>query len=346
MTEERKTQEEPRQPLGILACLAAGFEIVARHPLAMTIPLLLDLFLWLGPRLSLAPLFLAVERFFRGAFWTENIATLPDAQQTSLLLTQMLNELAARFNLFSALIPAPLLGVPTLMASQMTVERPLGPRPELEVASLFTALVWVMVLPAVGLGLSALYLRIVGRRVIDETEVPFAGPQTFFVLWGQFILLALIVLIVVAILSMIGLSFAALVGLLSAGLAFFVMMLIFSMIMFLVFHLVFAVPGMVQLQRSPFRAIQESILLTRGDFLNVTFLILLILVISRGFNVVWELPDPATWANLIGIAGHAFVSTALTATLFVFYQDRLNFLPTAQQTRVVKEVPAHTLVGD
>ncbi len=346
MTEERKTKEEPRQPLGILACLAAGFEITARHPMTLTVPLLLDVFLWLGPRLSLSPLFLATERFFRQMFWTEGMAGLPEVQQTSLLLTQMFNDLAARFNLFSALIPAPLLGVPTLMASRMTLDRPLGPRAEMVVASVLIAMFLGIVLPLLGMGLSALYLRSVGRRVMDEMETPLSGPQTFLVLWGQFILLALIALAIVATMSMVGLSFAALIYLLSAGLAFFVVTLLFSLIMFAVFHLVFAIPGMVQLKHSPFPAIRESILLIRGDFANVTFLVLLILIISRGFNVVWALPDPATWANLIGIAGHAFVSTALTATLFVFYQDRLNFLPAPQPTPVVKEVPVHPLIGD
>ncbi|HQE91809.1 MAG TPA: hypothetical protein PLH19_03890 [Anaerolineae bacterium] len=340
MIEEQKSKGEPRPPLGILACLAAGFEITARHPTTLAVPLLLDVFLWLGPRLSLSPLFVAMERLFRQLFLTENLAALPDAQQTSLLLSQTLNDLAARYNLFSMLTPAPLLGVPALMTSRMTVERPLGPRQEMVIASVLVALLVGVVLPVVGMGLSALYLRSIGRRVIDETEVPLVGSPTFLALWGKFMLFALIVGIIVAMLSMIGLSLAALVGLLSTGLALLVLMSVFSLAMFTVFHLVFAIPGIVQLQHSLFRAIRESILLTRGDFVNVTFLILLMLIISRGFNVVWTLPDPATWANLIGIAGHAFVSTALTATLFVFYQDRLNFLPPTPQTAVVKEAPA------
>ena len=116
--------------------------------------------------------------------------------------------------------------------------------------------------------------------------------------------------------------------------------------MFVAFHLIFAIPGMVQLRRSPLHAIQESILLTRVDFVSISMLVLLILVISKGFNVVWTLPDPATWSNLIGIAGHAFVSTALTATLFVFYQDRLNFLPKMEKAVVPQEIPAHSLLGD
>lgn len=345
MTEERKTQEEPRQPMGVLACLAAGFEIVARHPSIMIMPLLLDLFLWLGPRLSLAPIFMTLERFFT-TFWTTGVSTMPEAQQMALLLTQTFNELAARYNLFAVLSPAPLLGAPTLMAEQMTLERPMGVRPEIVVASPLVVFGWIVLLIVVGFGINALYLRVVGRQVIAEMESPLPGPQSFWLLWGRLITLALILLSILGMLLFAGLSLAALISLLSTGLAFFVLTVWFALVAFVVFHLICVIPGMVQLCRSPLQALQESVLLTRVDFFNISLLVLLILVISRGFNVVWALPDPATWTNLIGIAGHSFVSTALITTLFVFYQDRLNFLPTMEKARVPQEIPAHSLMGD
>jgi hypothetical protein len=165
-------------------------------------------------------------------------------------------------------------------------------------------------------------------------------------LWGHFITLASIMLIVLGSLSFAGSLFAFFVGLISSGLFYFATTLLFALLMFVVFHLIFAIPGMVQLRRSPLHAIWESFLLTRVDFVRISWLVLLILVISRGFNVVWTLPDPATWSNLIGIAGHAFVSTALIATLFVYYQERLVLLPKEQKARAPQEVPAHSLMGD
>jgi hypothetical protein len=198
----------------------------------------------------------------------------------------------------------------------------------------------------VGLGISALYLRTIGRQVITEMEMELPGPQSFLKLWGHFIMLVLIMLIVLGTLSFTGSIFTFLVGLINPGLFYFATTLLFAFLMFVVFHLIFAIPGMVQLRRSPLHAIQESILLTRVDFVGTSMLVLLILVISRGFNVVWTLPDPATWANLIGIAGHAFVSTALTATLFVYYQERLGLLPAEQKARAPQEIPAHSLMGD
>jgi hypothetical protein len=346
VTEERKTREEPREPMGILACLAAGFDIVARRPAMVMIPLLLDLFLWLGPRLSLAPIFTTLEQFYRTWFRGAGAPALPEAEQVSLLLTQMFTVGATRYNLFAVLSPAPLLGTPTVMAAQLTVERPMGLRPEIVIASPFVVFGWIVLLTVLGLGISALYLRVIGHQVIAETESALPGPQLLLPLWGRLIALTLILLFVLGVLLLAGFSFVALIGLLSQGLAFFVVTFLFALIMFVVFHLIFAIPGMVQLRRSTLHAIQESILLTRVDFIGVSMLVLLILVISRGFNVVWTLPDPATWYNLVGIGGHAFVSTALTTTLFVFYQDRLNFLPKMEKARAPQEIPAPSLMGD
>jgi hypothetical protein len=345
VTEERKTQEEPRQPMGVLGCLAAGFEIVARRPSLIILPLLLDLFLWLGPRLSLAPIFTELDQFYKNLPPAEGQLALLN-EQLMLLSPQMSSIGATRYNLFAALSPAPLLGVPTAISVQLTLERPMGVRPEIVIASPFVAFGWIVLLTVVGLGISALYLRVVGRQVITETEKELPDPQSFLTLWRHFIALVLIVLFILGPLSLAGSIFAFLVALISPGLFFFAMLSLFALLMFVVFHLIFAIPGMVQLRRSPLHAIQESILLTRVDFVGVSLLVLLILVISRGFNVVWTLPDPATWSNLIGIAGHAFVSTALIATLFVYYQERLGLLPAEQKALVPQERPAHSLMGD
>lgn len=345
MTEERKTQEEPRQPMGVLGCLAAGFEIVARRPALIITPLLLDLFLWLGPRLSLAPIFMALDQFYKALPPTEGTLTQLN-EQTMLVLPQLFNIGATRYNLFAALSPAPLFGTPTVMSTQLTLDRPMGIRPEIVVSSPFAVLGWIVLLLLVGLAISALYLRTVARQVLTETEMELPGPPSFLKLWGHFIVLALMVLIILGTLSFAGSIFTFLIGLISSGLFYFASTLLFALLMFVVFHLIFAIPGMVQLRRSPLHAIQESILLTRVDFVRISLLALLILVISRGFNVVWTMPDPATWSNLIGIAGHAFVSTALTATLFIYYQERLSLLPKAQKARTPQERPAHSLIGD
>jgi hypothetical protein len=93
---------------------------------------------------------------------------------------------------------------------------------------------------------------------------------------------------------------------------------------------------------------KESLLLTRVDFVNVVFLLGLILVISRGLNVVWTLPAPDSWTTFVGLGGHAFVSTALTAGLFIFYQERLRYLEAMKQifaAQKARETPVPSVLG-
>jgi hypothetical protein len=47
------------------------------------------------------------------------------------------------------------------------------------------------------------------------------------------------------------------------------------------------------------------------------------------------------------LAGHAFVSTALTAAVFVFYQERLGFLKILKKLRAAEtqEATAQPLAG-
>jgi hypothetical protein len=325
--------------MGALACLTTGFDVVARNPYLILIPFFMDLFLWLGPRLSLAPIFKAVENLVTDLM----ISGIPDADisEAFALTVQVLNELSAGYNLFSILHPAPLLGVPSLMINQLTVERPFGIRPDVSISSVFLVLPMGVLLVIVGLALTAFYLNWVGSRVIAETESPLTGPRSVWNLWGQFILLSLVLLLALSVFGMIIMFFSSFLGLFSMPLAWLSIILASSIVLFIAVHLMFTVPAIVQLQRGLFQAIKESLLLTRSDFLNVTFLLLLIFIISRGFNFVWTLPEFNSWSALIGLAGHAFVSTALTATLFIFYQERLSFLEVLQQIRAAK---AQTIV--
>jgi len=337
VSEANNTQEETRRPMGILACLTTGFDIVARNPYLIVIPFIMDLFLWLGPRLSLAPIFEAMEHFIRE--WVIAGAPDPEISEAYTVFVQVLHELSLGYNLFTVLHPAPLLGVPSLMINQLTVQRPFGVRPDITLSSVFLVFPLVLLLVVIGLGLTALYLRWMGQRVIAETESALSGPKPIVNLWGQFLLLSIVLLILLGGFAMAIMFFASFVGLFSMSLAWLTMILASSFALFIAVHLMFTIPGIVQLRRGLFQAIKESLLLTRSDFLNVSFLLMLIFIISRGFNFVWTLPEFDSWSTTIGLAGHAFVSTSLTATLFIFYQERLEFLEVLQRLRAAKAQP-------
>ena len=345
MNQASETQRETRRPLGALACVATGFEVVARNPELILVPLLLDLFLWLGPRLSVSPLLTSVKDLMSQLMATDVV--LSETRDNYVLVMQLLEELSEGFNLFSSLNPGPLLGVPTLMPAHLSASTPMGQQPAVVVSSFFVMMAAIALLGAVGLGLNALYLRLVGNRVIKETEAPVPGPRTVWAVWRRFLEFGILLYIVFFSASMAASFMASLLGLVSIMLAALVMAGLLSIALFIGVHLMFTIPGMVQLRRGLFQAMKESLLLTRSDFLNVVFLLGLIIVISRGLNFVWLLPEPDSWSTIVGLGGHAFVSTALTASLFVFYQERLRYLEAMKQIFAAKanETPAPSVLG-
>jgi hypothetical protein len=340
------SKEEARRPLGTLACVTTGFEVTARNPELILLPLLLDMFLWLGPRLSLAPILRSIKAFLQS--WLIVDAVSSEVAEAYSLVSRILTELSEGFNLFSVMNPAPLIGVPVLMPIRVSAMRPFGAQPALEIASVPLMTLVSGGLALVGVGFGALYLRAIGRSVLAETQAPLPGPNPVWGLWAQFVKLGVALLVGMVSFSVVISFLVTFLGFLSYAVAGLAMTLATSAVLFIMLHLLFTIPGVLQLRRGLLQAMRESLLLTRGDFLNVVFLLLLIFVISQGLNVVWTLPEPNSWANAIGLAGHAFVSTALTAGLLVFYQERLRFLDVLKHlyAAVAQEATAHPIIGD
>jgi len=59
-------------------------------------------------------------------------------------------------------------------------------------------------------------------------------------------------------------------------------------------------------------------------------------------NVLWSFPAVDSWLALVGFLGHAFITTALLASSFVYYHDMTAWLQTVL-SRLRAGIPAqHT----
>jgi len=155
------TREESAGPLGVIGCLAAGFEVLSRNLWLMVLPVLLDLLLWLGPQLSIAPL---LQRFnaFLVAQPTPDPATARQVEQA----VQMLGPFGEQFDLLSLLSTLPLLNVPTLLARHAPgTVLPLSEPRVLLVTSALALVGWGILLLLVGLVLGFLYLNSLAHQV-------------------------------------------------------------------------------------------------------------------------------------------------------------------------------------
>ena len=320
-----RTQEEATGPLGVIGCLAAGFEMLGRNLWLVVLPVLLDLLLWLGPRFSIVPL---LHRFVAllMAQPTPDPATARQVAQA----VQLLEQFGEQFNLLSLLGGLPLLNVPSLLTRQSSVTvSPLGEPHVLLVASVLALLAWVVVLVPIGLVLGTLYLSSLAHRVRAMRSSDEQGADQAIGAGSEVVKLVLVflfaagVLMVGTVLVPLWLLLAGAAAAIGPLLGFLVWALGVGVMGYLALHLLFVVHGVLLGGRGLLQAIWESVVLIHTQLPSIVGLLMLVLVIYEGLGFVWSLPSGDSWSLLVGILGNACIATGLTAATFVFYQERL-----------------------
>jgi hypothetical protein len=312
-----REKEKTVLPRGVMATLSAGFDLTAKHMWLILLPVVLDLFYWLGPRLSFRQL---VEQMV--SFW----------QQQSLLMgidADLLLDLAPRTNLFTSL-SLPLVGVPAFVVGLVPEKTPLPTR----IIELDSVWVWALLLVAfslLGLLLTALYYGLIAsvvRQQATKTTLSPAGTFLHRLLLSWLQLIALVVLFSFALLIVYVplLLVSSMLSLFSGSLAT-IMLLVMPMIaIWLLFYLSLAPHGLVLYSRPLWRAVIESVRLIRGNLLSAMGLVIVLMVISRVMDWLLLVAEDGSWFTLFSIMGHAFVSTALVVATFLFYRDRYFIL--------------------
>jgi hypothetical protein len=308
MSEER---ELPAKPIGVVASLSGGLDVVIQGWWVIFIPLCLDLFLWFGPHLSIRPV---AEKILA------ELAPLLEGNPVIDLIRQAASEL----NYFSTFSVAP-LGVPSLMAVKLPQETPLGQPAvylvgdELEWMALFVALILG------GLLAGGVYLGLIAQQVRDGA---FSLSRLLAIVpryWLSILLLIAALLVIGAVLAMPFLLAVVLLSGLSVWIATLVIWIGFMLFLWLIFHLIFTVHGILLNYQSLHQAVWNSLRLVASNSFSVMGLVAAFVALSAGLNYLWGLPKDDSWMLLVGIAGHAVISSALLAATFVFYQDRYRY---------------------
>ncbi len=334
-----KANKETGSPLGVLGSLMAGFEMLGHNWWLLALPALVDLFFWLGPQLSIAPLIRTMTVFIRSQ-------PTPDAETARrlMLTVQALGQFGEQFNLFSLLSTIPLLSPPSLLTQHAPgITSPIGERAVLSVTNVLMLTEWGVVLVPIGLLLGFVYLYLVATSVHTlrsaEEKAPDSDSQEMVAkpkrnIPGCSVALKLIrVLLFAASLLVIGIVLFPIwltVLMTAAAIADILLLLTWGlslgMASFAVLHLLFVVHGVLLGERGILRAILESVVLIRANFPSSVGLVLAIVLIYQGLGYVWSMPSGDSWLLLIGILGNSCIATALITGTFVFYQERIGTL--------------------
>lgn len=294
--------------MNVIDTLSLAFNRVARHIWLIIIPVLLDLFFWFGPKISVQPVVDQVSAALR-----QSMAATPGvdltANQTMSQALDLLQNSVAQTNYMSLLAWGGRLGVPSILAAQ-----PLNwyPTQLIEIQSVGQMFLMWVVLLAAGLLLACLFLGLLAQDVRAE-------PMSLSKLLGRlprYWLRMLAMLLPVGAVAMMSISAWAVLGI------FAILMVMF--VIWLIIYLTFFPQAVTLGEARPMEALWTSFGLVRMNFWATLALLALSFVIESGLALVWQ---RLLAVSLIGTGAavllNAYVGTSLTMALFLFYRDRM-----------------------
>ncbi len=319
----RSVTDWTTRPISVFRALATGFDRVAGKPQLILPSLLLDVFLWFGPHLTIPGL---IEMLTGGL--VAPIGADPALVEQANLIQETMGVFVERFNLFSAFSTLPagmpfnilfsvfsslLVGLPSLMAMRMPMTSPLGEARILSLSSTELIFFTWLAISIIGIGAGVFYTR----WLIKQVE-PGAELGSVWVAWGRLLVLGFIGYVS-------GSLVLFLTGLVASGegLVYLGLPLLFVAGV----YLAFAPHAILRYRMGVWGALKQSLWFVRWNFIGAFgYIVLAFIVLWVSTAQVWSLPNEESWFNVLAILGHAFVSATILAGSYAFFQGRRQWL--------------------
>jgi hypothetical protein len=308
------------QPPKLITTILSGFNVVANNISLILLPLLVDIYLWLGPKFKIESLFLPRLKEMTTALSQLNATDMQATLKSSeTLWTQFLSQ----FNLNIAVRTLP-MGVPSLVAREMIFNSPLGNIFQYQVPTIGMAFLILFALLTIGFFLGNLYFSSLSR--ITANPVEKLDFKKLMYQFGQSIIMALILLLVIMIIAIPGMLLLSVIALVSGQMADFIILIALFVMLWLALPLVFSPHGVYVINQKAFPSMLLSIRMMRFSLPGASMFVITSAMISECLNLVWAIPDASSWLTAIGIFGHAFIVTALLTASFIYYRNGLRWM--------------------
>jgi hypothetical protein len=302
----------------LVETLSAGYNTVLKRMWLIAIPVALDVYLWVGPRLSIQPL----TRFFL-SLWLPIEQVPADIQSLLAFNRQLLETMGQETNLFS-LLSSSLLGVPSYLAGGLPEGISGSPVTWGESSGALTILAIIPLLIAASLFLGSLYLGAIAQITREGTFALRHLIQRIWRYWGLILLFGVLLTMVLFILGLPVMMIGGVLASISPAVGQFVLLGAGGLILWMLFHLFFVPHAIVVSESGLLRAVWNSLIVVGRNFWSVLALIVLMNLIKAGFTVVWNRVSVNAMLTAVSIAGNAFIGTGLVAASLIFYRDRME----------------------
>jgi len=313
----------------ITKALGDGFNKTAENLYLLILPVMVDLLIWLGPRLRIYELF----HDQIDAIFTELNNTVPQELSMQIgTLYDSMEMLIRESNLMSILGSIP-FSIPALFGGVILTGNPLSGTRTIEINSFFTGLLLVVLLGIIGLIFGVFYYSIVGHTCAYS-----CGKLTFrkFLKNASNIVLLLLALFAAGLVLMLPVScLFTLLAFISISVAQVVSLILFLGLAWLIIPLFFTPHAIFLSDLRLMDAVKLSWRMSRWLSGPTSFFIIACVILFQGLNLIWTIPSSESWLLLIGIFGHAFISTALICASFILYQQNLKWL--VENAEIIKK---------
>jgi hypothetical protein len=251
--------------------------------------------------------------------------TLAQGSNSAQMSQELWDFIAERFNLLTILRTIP-VGISSLMTGRSPIQIPGGEPVFFEITTVGKALSAILLIFVAGLILGTFYYIVVSQASLSGkvhwqqamAQWPAASFQIILLacLWlGVFLLISVPASCIISLFVMSGLPLGQITLFLYMGI-----------LLWLFFPIFFSAHGIIVYRLHLLASVQFSVRLTRLTLPGTSLFFVMMFVISELLDIIWRLPAEDSWFTLIGIIGHAFVTTGLLAASFVYYRDSNQWL--------------------
>jgi len=296
---------------GVIETIAHGLSIALARPLLLILPMLIDLYYWVGPKILIESLTAPIST------WVSE----SDASGSSDVIEQLdkigRSDITWMLSLF---VPSFLSEIPRSDLYEIQARAVLKP----EMWWLDIPLLLLMVL---GAGLLAMIFAVpISNAAVPRSRPPRNVVSAVGIAWLRFLALLVLLIgisclilgplaIVTAILLLIGLNVTPLLTL--------------TLVLFIMFGFIvlwFAPDAIVVNEVGPVKAIKYSISMIRNYFWQSIGLASASLLITIGLGELWQLMADTPPGLLFGVIANAYFATGLAIASMSFFANRIQIL--------------------
>lgn len=294
----------------LIDVISAGYTGLNRRLWVLIIPIGINVYLWLGSRLSLAPFMSMLH---------DTVATVASFLSQDPFTQE---QLAVSITNADMRIPLAVLNLVPVLPARLLNNTMVENQHITYIHSMSGAVFTIIIINLLALLLSSIFLTVLVSGVRNESctfaDCGGRAMQAALHIFGYLLVIAGLMVL----LSLPTVVFMTTFAMLLPEAKTIVLVFFFVLGFWAYLYAGFGIEAIVINEVGPLRAFFRSIRMVRHNLLSAIGLVLITFIIMSGFGIVWNMLSNNLIGGGIAVIGCAYIGSGLSAARLVFYRER------------------------